>query len=160
VRAQVLPGGLIFVERVRYSVPIRLRGRQVRVRANWDEGATLNISNLSLSAGNNADSGILYIEIGVWDDDGDDQKELIGLHSRTIFLGDLLESQGVPGADFAGGPGKSDSIVESAGARPDGAAIRQDEERRAPGNLVPKELRQRARFHGRFGVHGISGRTA
>lgn len=37
VRVQVSPGGLIHVDRVRYSVPIRLRGRQLRVRLFWDE---------------------------------------------------------------------------------------------------------------------------
>jgi len=42
VRAQVSPGGLVFVDRVRYSVPIRLRGRQMRVRVYWDEIVILN----------------------------------------------------------------------------------------------------------------------
>lgn len=37
VRAQVSPGGLVFIDRVRYSVPIGLRGRAVRVRLYWDE---------------------------------------------------------------------------------------------------------------------------
>src|SRR5688572_17990942 len=64
------------------------------------EGDTQDLSSFSLSAGDGADSGILYVEIGVWDDDGDDENELIGLHSTTHFLGDFLEALGVPGADF------------------------------------------------------------
>ncbi|MBI4603945.1 MAG: hypothetical protein HY721_18475, partial [Planctomycetes bacterium] len=62
------------------------------------EGATqdLSSSNFSLSAGSNADSSFLYVEIGVWDFDGEDEAELIGLHSQSHFLGDLLEA----GADF------------------------------------------------------------
>jgi hypothetical protein len=64
------------------------------------EGDTQDISNFSLSAGDGADSGLIYVEVGVWDDDGDDEKELIELHSRTYFLGDLLETFGEPGTDF------------------------------------------------------------
>ncbi len=37
VRAQVSPGGLVYVDGSRYSVPIRLRGRHVRVQLYWDE---------------------------------------------------------------------------------------------------------------------------
>jgi len=37
VRAKVSPGGLIYVDGSRYSVPIRLRGRSVRVRLFADE---------------------------------------------------------------------------------------------------------------------------
>jgi transposase len=37
VRAQVSPGGLVYVDGTRYSVPIRLRGRHVRIQLYWDE---------------------------------------------------------------------------------------------------------------------------
>jgi hypothetical protein len=37
LRAQVSPGGLVYVDGIRYSVPIGLRGRQVRVHLYWDE---------------------------------------------------------------------------------------------------------------------------
>ena len=37
VRPGVSPGGLIYVDGSRYSVPIRLRGREVRVHLYWDE---------------------------------------------------------------------------------------------------------------------------
>jgi transposase len=37
VRCQVSPGGLVTVDRNRYSVPVRLRGHAVRVRLYWDE---------------------------------------------------------------------------------------------------------------------------
>lgn len=36
-RARVSPGGLIYVDDSRYSVPISLRGRMVRVQLYWDE---------------------------------------------------------------------------------------------------------------------------
>lgn len=64
------------------------------------EGATQDLSSFSLSAGGGADSSFLYVEIGVWDFDGDDENELIGLHSETYFLGDFLEAAGGPGVDF------------------------------------------------------------
>lgn len=37
VRAQVTPGSLFYVDGSRYSVPVRLRGRNVRVQLYWDE---------------------------------------------------------------------------------------------------------------------------
>jgi transposase len=37
LRPGVSPGGLIYVDGSRYSVPIRLRGREVRVHLYWDE---------------------------------------------------------------------------------------------------------------------------
>lgn len=66
------------------------------------EGETRNLGLLgfSLDAGSGAESSIFYVEIGVWDFDGDDEAELIGLQSKTFILGDLLEAQGVPAADF------------------------------------------------------------
>jgi transposase len=42
VRPEVSPGGLIFVDKSRYSVPIGLRGRQVRARLFWDELVVIN----------------------------------------------------------------------------------------------------------------------
>ena len=58
------------------------------------EGDTQDLSGFSLSAGGGGESPILYVEVGVWDDDGDDENELIGLHSYTYFLGDILETYG------------------------------------------------------------------
>jgi hypothetical protein len=37
VRAEVSPGGLVYVDGARYSVPIRLRGRHLRMQLFWDE---------------------------------------------------------------------------------------------------------------------------
>ena len=56
------------------------------------EGQTLDLSAFSLSAGSGADSSVLYVEIGVWDFDGEDEHELIGLHSATYQLGQHLDA--------------------------------------------------------------------
>ena len=66
------------------------------------EGQTLNLtgSNFSLSAGSNAESSLLYVEIGVWDFDGEDEHELIGLHSTTYMLGQYLEPSSNAVSDF------------------------------------------------------------
>jgi hypothetical protein len=58
------------------------------------EGQTLDLSasSFTLSAGSGADSSFLYVEIGVWDFDGEDEHELIGLLSTTYRLGERLDA--------------------------------------------------------------------
>lgn len=83
------------------------------------EGATLNLSasNFTLDAGSGAESSLFYVEIGVWDFDGEDEAELIGLHSQTFFLGDVLEARSIPGTDFVAEGRERRRRVIGAGAR-------------------------------------------
>ncbi len=64
------------------------------------QGQRRDLSSLSpVDAGGDSIAPILYVEVGVWDDDGDDENELIGLHSTTYKLSDFA-SDGT-GSDFS-----------------------------------------------------------
>jgi hypothetical protein len=55
-----------------------------------DFGAGLIIDHGAFDADNAPESPLLYIEFGAWEDD--DEKDLMGLQSGTLFLADLLSS--------------------------------------------------------------------
>ncbi len=52
-------------------------------------GVPLPLAEKSFTAETAAESPLLYLEFGVWEDDED--KDLMGLYSETIFLSDLLQ---------------------------------------------------------------------
>jgi hypothetical protein len=82
------------------------------------EGGTLNLSSLSpppITSGG-ADSSFVYVEIDVWEFDGEDEAELIGLHSATYFLGDFLEKPANNAIDFVSEGHERRRVVVPAGA--------------------------------------------